>query len=56
MEGEVVTTQELFAYRFEGEDAEGRLRGRFESSGLRPHFTTRADYFGLGRLLLEAVG
>jgi pilus assembly protein CpaF len=56
MEGEVVTTQELFAYRFEGEDSDGRLRGRFESAGLRPSFTPRADYFGLGRMLLEAVG
>jgi pilus assembly protein CpaF len=56
MEGDVITTQELFAYRFEGEDSEGRLKGRFESQGLRPHFTTRAEYFGLDRMLLEAVG
>jgi pilus assembly protein CpaF len=56
MEGDVITTQELFAFRFEGEGADGRLRGKFESSGLRPHFTPRAEYFGLDRLLLEAVG
>jgi pilus assembly protein CpaF len=56
MEGDVITTQELFAYKFEGEDSEGRLKGRFESQGLRPHFTTRAEYYGLDRMLVEAVG
>jgi pilus assembly protein CpaF len=56
MEGDIITTQELFSYKFEGEGPDGKLRGRFESSGLRPHFTPRAEYFGLDRLLLEAVG
>ncbi len=55
MEGDVITTQELFSYEFEGEDANGRLKGRFESSGLRPGFTPRAEYFGLDRALLEAM-
>jgi pilus assembly protein CpaF len=55
MEGDVITTQELFTYRFEGENAEGVLLGSFEPSGIRPHFTPRAEYFGLDRLLLEAV-
>ena len=56
MEGEVITAQELFAYKFEGEGPEGALQGRFESSGLRPHFTPRAEYYGLDRMLIEAVG
>jgi pilus assembly protein CpaF len=56
MEGEVVTTQELFAYKFEGEGPDGRLKGRFESSGLRPAFSSRAEYYGLDRMLLEAMG
>jgi pilus assembly protein CpaF len=55
MEGDVITTQELFSYEYEGEDADGRLRGTFKSSGLRPHFTPKAAYFGLDRALLEAV-
>jgi pilus assembly protein CpaF len=55
MEGDVITTQELFAYHFEGEAADGKLKGRFESSGLRPHFMPRAEYFGLDRALLEAM-
>ncbi|MDB5474586.1 MAG: pilus assembly protein CpaF cpaF [Phenylobacterium sp.] len=56
MEGEVITTQELFAYKFEGEANDGRLKGRFDSAGLRPAFSDRAAYFGLDRLLLDAIG
>jgi pilus assembly protein CpaF len=56
MEGEVIVTQELFNYKFEGEGSDGMLRGRFESSGLRPFFAPRAEYFGLDRLLVEAMG
>jgi pilus assembly protein CpaF len=56
MEGDVITTQELYSYHFEGEGADGKLRGSFVSSGLRPHFTSRAEYFGLDRALLEAMG
>ncbi|MGH7124852.1 MAG: CpaF family protein, partial [Stellaceae bacterium] len=55
MEGDVITTQELFAFHFEGEMPDGKLKGRFETSGLRPHFTQRAEYYGLDRALLEAM-
>lgn len=55
MEGDVITTQELFKYEFEGEDNAGKLIGSFKSGGLRPHFTPKAEYFGLGRALLEAI-
>jgi pilus assembly protein CpaF len=55
-EGEVITTQELFSYKFEGQGLDGKLRGRFETSGLRPNFTPRAEYYGLDRILLEAIG
>ena len=56
MEGEVITTQELFSFAFEGEDADGTLLGSFNSGGLRPHFAPRAAYFNLERPLLEAIG
>jgi pilus assembly protein CpaF len=55
MEGDVITTQELFTYEFEGEGTDGMLRGTFKSSGLRPNFTPKAEYFGLDRALLEAL-
>ena len=56
MEGEVITTQDLFTFEFQGEDADGTLRGTFNSTGLRPHFLPRAQYFGLDRALMEAMG
>ena len=55
MEGDVITTQDLFVFEYEGEDPDGKLRGTFRCSGLRPHFTPKAAYFGLERPLLEAV-
>jgi pilus assembly protein CpaF len=55
MEGDVITTQELFSYQYQGESTDGRLRGIFKSSGLRPHFLPRAEYYGLDRPLLEII-
>jgi len=55
MEGDVITTQDLFKYKFTGEDAQGKLVGTWECSGVRPHFTPRAEYFGLDRSLLECM-
>ncbi|MBC8327555.1 MAG: alpha-L-fucosidase [Planctomycetes bacterium] len=54
MEGEVVTMQDLFTFQYEGEDADGKLFGAFQPSGMRPHFLPRAQYFGLERALMEA--
>ncbi len=56
MEGDIVTTQTLYAFEFDGEGSDGTLQGRFVSSGLRPHFTPKAAYFNLERSLLEAMG
>jgi pilus assembly protein CpaF len=56
MEGEVIITQDLFTYEFKGEAADGNLAGTFKSSGLRPHFLPRAAYYGLDRVLMEAMG
>jgi pilus assembly protein CpaF len=55
MEGDVITTQDLYNYEFEGETEDGKLRGSFKSAGLRPHFLPKAAYFGLDRALLETV-
>ncbi|WP_338322689.1 CpaF family protein [Ferruginivarius sediminum] len=56
MEGDVITTQDLFHFEFEGEGSDGKLIGTFHSTGLRPNFSPRAEYFGLGDQLLEAMG
>jgi pilus assembly protein CpaF len=55
MEGDVLITQEIYNYEFEGEDNNGQLIGHFKSSGLRPAFAEKAEYFGLDKTLLAAV-
>lgn len=55
MEGDVITTQELFVYEFIGEDADGNLTGQFASTNVRPHFIDKAKYYGLDRALMEAL-
>ncbi|MBT4932239.1 MAG: CpaF family protein [Rhodospirillaceae bacterium] len=55
MEGDIITTQDLFKFQFEGETPDGKLYGKFRSTGLKPHFATRAQYFGLERALIEAM-
>ncbi len=54
MEGDVVTMQDLFSYEYVGEDENGKLIGEWKKHGVRPHFTPRAQYFGLDKELLEA--
>ena len=55
MEGDVITTQELFHFNYEEEGVDGRLKGTFQSSGLRPNFIEKAKYYGLDGLLMEAI-
>ena len=46
MEGEVVTTQDLFVYEIKGEDANGNVLGVHKSTGIgRPNFWERARYY-----------
>ncbi len=46
LEGDVITTQDLFIYKMDGEDANGNIIGRHISTGIgRPHFWDRARYF-----------
>ncbi|GER07461.1 pilus assembly protein CpaF [Iodidimonas muriae] len=56
MEGDVITTQDLFRFEWKGQDESGKLIGDWVSSGVRPHFMARAEYFGLGRALMQAMG
>jgi pilus assembly protein CpaF len=54
-EGDIITTQDLFSFQFQGEATDGKLRGVFNSSGIRPFFLPRAEYYGLDRALLEII-
>jgi pilus assembly protein CpaF len=55
MEGDIITTQDLFTFQFQGEAADGKLKGAFQPSGIRPSFLPGAEYFGLDRALLEVI-
>jgi pilus assembly protein CpaF len=46
MEGEVVTMQELFAFRQTGMGADGAVEGHFQATGVRPKFSDRLRAFG----------
>jgi pilus assembly protein CpaF len=55
IEGDVITMQDLFVYKYKGEDAGGKLIGEFEATGVRPKLSEKASYFGLEKALLEAL-
>jgi pilus assembly protein CpaF len=56
LEGEMITLGALFTYKYEGENTDGTLRGRFEARQARPHFYPKVEYFGLGSALLRTLG
>ncbi|MCC2677006.1 MAG: CpaF family protein [Ramlibacter sp.] len=47
MEGEVVTMQEIFAFRQTGMTADGQVQGHFQATGVRPKFMDRLRSFGI---------
>ena len=47
MEGEIITTQDLFRYRQEGVDETGKAIGRFFSTGLQPDFIEKFKMNGI---------
>src|SRR5712671_2740163 len=55
MEGEIITTQDLFTFQFQGEGPDGKLKGAFLPSGIRPAFLPRAEMFGLDKALMEII-
>jgi len=46
MEGDIISMQEVFAFKRKGLDAEGRIVGQFEPNGLRSTFTERFEQWG----------
>jgi pilus assembly protein CpaF len=56
MEGDIITTQDVFLYDIVGEDPNGRIIGRHRSTGIgRPRFWERARYFGEEARLAQAL-
>ena len=47
MEGEVITMQEIFAFRQTGVNADGVVEGYFHATGVRPKFTERLRAYGI---------
>jgi len=47
MEGEVVTMQDIFKFEQTGLDAEGRVKGHFRSTGIRPKFAEKFESLGI---------
>ena len=47
MEGEQVTTQDIFVFEKTGLSAEGRVTGRFRATGIRPRFYERLQAAGI---------
>lgn len=47
MEGDQVTTQDIFLFERSGMSKDGRVMGRFQASGVRPKFSDRLKAAGL---------
>jgi pilus assembly protein CpaF len=56
MEGEIVSTRDIFTFKYQGEGRDGFLNGTFEASRLRPDLAAKAAQYGLEKELLESVG
>jgi pilus assembly protein CpaF len=55
LEGDVILTQDLFLFRYDDGISGDEVRGRFESSSLRPAFSSRAAHYGLEESLMKAL-
>ena len=47
MEGEMITMQEIFLFERTGVDANGKVLGRFQTTGIRPRFAERLKQYGM---------
>jgi pilus assembly protein CpaF len=47
MEGDVIVMQEIFNYDMQGLTEDGKVKGRFRASGIRPKFTAQLESMGI---------
>jgi pilus assembly protein CpaF len=55
MEQDIITLGTLFAFKYEGQNPDGTVTGRFEATGLRPRFLPRLEYYGLAATFMKVV-
>jgi pilus assembly protein CpaF len=55
VEQDVITLGNLFTFRYEGQNPDGTVSGRFEASGIRPRFLARLEYYGLASAFIKAI-
>jgi pilus assembly protein CpaF len=55
LEGDVITTNDVFRFEYTGEDTSGRVLGRYVTPRIRPSFADRLRYFGLEDAWTEAL-
>ncbi|WP_179400629.1 CpaF family protein [Burkholderia guangdongensis] len=47
MEGDIINMQEIFTFKRSGVDKDGKVRGHFGATGVRPKFAERLQAFGI---------
>jgi pilus assembly protein CpaF len=47
MEGDVITSQDIFVFDQTGVDKNGKVRGKFRATGIRPKFASRLASYGI---------
>jgi pilus assembly protein CpaF len=55
MEGDMILTNDIFQFEFQGQGPDGRLFGRYKVNRLPPSFQDRLAYFGLDRAWAAAL-
>ena len=55
MEGDVISTHDVFTFEIKGDNRDAQVKGKFETTKMRPKLAERAAYFGLERQLLDTV-
>jgi pilus assembly protein CpaF len=55
MENDIITMNDVFRFEFMGEDASGKIQGRYVSPCLRPSFQHKLEYFGLAEAWMAAL-
>ncbi|HOV79621.1 MAG TPA: CpaF family protein [Bacillota bacterium] len=47
MEGDVIVLQDIYVFKQEGKDSDGRIKGRFIATGIRPKFLEKLETHGI---------